>query len=71
MVRFSVLIFALVLVQSSADGWAQDKSGVFSTYGNETCGYYLDAYSRTTLINGGMKGPSEALGGFLDGLMAT
>ncbi len=38
-----------MLVLSSADGWARDKNGTFSTHNNRSCGYYLDLYSRTTL----------------------
>ena len=49
------------MVFSSADGWAFDKNGIFIAYGNFTCGYYLDAYSRTTLTGDRTKeGPYEA-----------
>ena len=73
MARFSVLIFALALASavSSADGWAHDKYLGFTTYANETCGYYLDAYSRTTLRGNTYSGPAEAwlvigwIGGYL------
>ena len=49
MARFGVMIFALALLLSSADGWAKDKNGIVTTYGNKSCGYYLDAYSRSEL----------------------
>jgi len=61
MARFSVLIFALALLLSSADGWAKGKNGSYNLYGNESCGYYLDAYSRSTLTGRGTQnGPHDA-----------
>ena len=40
---------------------AYDKNDGFSTYNNKSCGYYLDAYSRTTLTGDRTKeGPYEA-----------
>ena len=73
MARFSVLIFALALVFSSADGWAYDKNGHFSSYGKESCGYYLDAYSRSTLTGGSTQGPHEAwyVFGWIQGHLST
>ena len=65
MARFSVLVFALVMVFSSADGWAKDKKGGYADDGNPSCGYYLDAYSKTTLKGDGyLEGPHEALSVF-------
>ena len=63
MARFSVLIFpfAFALLLASADGWARDKYGGFTGISHETCGYYLDVYSRTKLVGaGGFDGPYEA-----------
>jgi len=73
MAQFGVLIFAFAfaLLLSSADGWAKDKNGRFTEF-SRSCGYYLDAYSRSTLIGDrGQKGPNEAywvagwIGGYL------
>ena len=61
MARFSVLIFALALLLSSADGWARDQSGSYINKDNISCGYYLDAYSRATLEgDSSFKGNYEA-----------
>ena len=64
MARFGVLIFAFAfafaLLLSSADGWAYDKNGNFIE-SSKSCGYYLDAYSRTTLVGRrDFKGPWQA-----------
>lgn len=62
MARFGLLIFALALLPSSADSWARDKNGTFTTHGGKSCGHYLDAYSRSTLSGGTqLKGTPEAL----------
>ena len=53
MARFSVLVFALVMVFSSAEGWGQDKTGRFTTLNNSPCGTYLYAYSKSTLTGDG------------------
>ena len=74
MTRFGVLIFALVLVFSSAEGWAADKNGGYTAHGNLSCGYYLDAYSKTTLKGDGyLEGPHEAWGvfGWIIGYLAA
>ena len=61
MARFGVLIFALAMAFSSAEGWAYDKYGDFIHYDGKSCGFYLDAYSKSTLKGEGrMKGPYEA-----------
>jgi len=61
MARFSVLIFALALVFSSAEGLGADKDGMFTTYDNSSCGTYLDAYSKSTLTGDrGYSGPHQA-----------
>ena len=74
MARFSVLIFALALLLSSADGWAIDKKGGFSTHDNRSCGYYLDAYSKATLIgdrNHNRRFRSLASFGWIDGYLSA
>ncbi len=60
MARFGVLIVALALVLSSANGWARDKNGDFMTYDYVSCGEYVDAYSKSTLKgNRNFQGPYE------------
>ena len=74
MARFSVLIFALVMVFSSADAWAKDKNDRFTAYGNKSCGYYLDAYSRSTLTGGDtLSGPHAAwlVNGWINGYLTA
>ena len=74
MARFGVLIFALVLAFSSADGWAYDKNEIFTRYDTDSCGYYLDAYSRSMLKgDGGVKGPHEfwKLNGWINGYLTA
>ena len=73
MARFSVLIFALALLLSSADGWAYDKFR-FDSYNSRSCGYYLDAYSRTTLTgDADQKGNHHAWGvfGWIEGYLTA
>ena len=72
MARFSVLIFALALLLSSADGWARDKNGGFTAHTHQSCGFYLDAYSTATLTGDStFQGPYGAylvfgwIGGYL------
>ena len=74
MARFGVLIFALVVVFSSAEGWAKDKNGGYAAHGNLSCGYYLDVYSKTTLKGDGyLEGPREAWGvfGWINGYLTA
>ena len=73
MTRLGVLIFALAMVFSSADGWAMDKDGRFTIHDPKSCGYYLDAYSRTTLIDGSWKGPHEfwKISGWINGWLSA
>ena len=62
------------MVFSSADGWADDKNGRFTSYDSRSCGYYLDAYSRTTLTGDtAQEGNHQAWGvfGWIDGYLTA
>jgi len=68
---FFLSIIALVL---SGAAHAKDKDGSYITVGNQSCGEYLDAYSRATLTGESEgKGPAEAVNifGYINGYISA
>ena len=67
MAQFSVLIFALALVFSSADGWTKDKNGRFTAYGKQSCGalvsnqYCANAYRQQRRAPQAISAPTDWL----------
>jgi hypothetical protein len=65
-------LLALTIAGTASKGQSKDKDYNFTDYGLYSCGAFLGAYSKTTLLeNGKYKGPYEywRLDGWIDGYL--
>ena len=71
-IQHALCLSVIALVLSGA-AHAKDKDGNFTTIGNKSCGYYLDAYSKATLTDAGFSGQHESFlaFGFINGYLSA